>query len=440
METKIPGPNFRESVKYLFRIFNEERSYVYQELAQKYGDVVTLKLPVKIVFLFNPKDIGIILMGNHLKVRKSKSYKYFFPLIGKGLVTAEGLAWKKQRSFASPHFSKKSTDTKLPLMVNKTKELVSRISSEIDKGSSEFDTLELLGNHTFSIITQALFDFSAGENEKKIQKHAIKLEQTLVKRIFSLIKLPTYIPTAKNKEYNNGIEQLNNAVYSIIDSQLESKSNSFLGSLIRSDFSKKIIRDEIVTYLIAGYETTNLAINWTLILLCQNPDKLHRLTEEIQRVMSNDELTIEKVNKLEYLKSVINEAMRIYPPVPFLSRESVEDIELSNKYVLKKDSIIICSQFVTHRDARYWPNPLEFKPDRFKDEKLIEKFTFFPFAEGPRKCIGAGFSKQEIICFFAYFIKDFEFSLADSDKIDHFSSITLKPDRKIALKIKKRIT
>ncbi len=423
----IPAPGFFKSLKYLYRMLNEDRSYVYKELAEHYGGIVTLKLPLKIVFIFSPQYIETVLKGNVLKFRKSRSYKHFFPLIGQGLVTAEGKAWQKQRKLASSYFSSNKVGEKFPLMTERTEGLIDDLNSKIDRSEKSLNTMKYLSDYTYDIITQSLFNFKKSTNEQVIKDNYQEVEKHLIRRIFSIFKLPLSINTKQNKQTNLRLSKLNQAVYNIINENLNSSSssNSFLGGLLKSSFSKKIIRDEIVTYLLAGHETTNISITWTLALLAKNPRVLEKVRSEIEKVVGNEKLDLNHLNQLTYLKATIDESMRVFPPVPFLSREATEDVPMGNEFLIKKNSIIICSQFVTHRDKNLWNNPEDFHPERFL--KSYTPYSFFPFAEGPRKCIGMEFSIQEIKCFFVYFLRNFNFSLSDEQGLDHISGITLRP-------------
>jgi cytochrome P450 len=188
------------------------------------------------------------------------------------------------------------------------------------------------------------------------------------------------------------------------------------------------LRDEVMTFFLAGHETTALALTWTWYLLAQHPEIESRVIDELKEVLNGRSPTIADLQRLRYTEMVVKESMRLYPPAWLLSREAKRDFEVYG-YSIRKGAQVLMSQWVMHRDARYFDRPEEFRPERWADEhtKSLPRFAYFPFGGGPRVCIGTSYAMMEAILILATTAQRFHLTLALDQKVTPLPSITLRP-------------
>jgi cytochrome P450 len=204
-------------------------------------------------------------------------------------------------------------------------------------------------------------------------------------------------------------------------------------------FSAQQVRDESITMLVAGHETTALALSYSCYLLAQHPEIQERLAEELQAVLNGRIPTLEDLSSLTYTDAVIQESMRLYPPAWLIGREALEDCTIGG-YQINKGEQVILPQWVVHRDPRWYEDPLAFQPERWLDglEKSIPKFAYFPFGGGPRICIGNHFSLMEMKLALAILFQRFTVSSCEEHALEVFPFITLRPQNGVYVRIKRR--
>ena len=199
------------------------------------------------------------------------------------------------------------------------------------------------------------------------------------------------------------------------------------------------LRDEAMTLYLAGHETTALTLAWTWYALAQNPRVEEKLVAEWSAVLGGRAPTVEDLPRLAYTEHVITETMRLYPPVYIIGREPVEDRELGG-YRVRRGTTVFMSQWVTHRDGRFYDAPLEFKPERWADglAKRLPKYAYYPFGGGPRVCIGNGFAMMEAVLLLATVGQQYRFTLEAEPAVTFDLGITLLPERGIPAVLRRR--
>ena len=203
--------------------------------------------------------------------------------------------------------------------------------------------------------------------------------------------------------------------------------------------SDRQLRDEAMTLYLAGHETTALTLSWAWYLLAQNPEVEERLVAEWASVLGGRAPTVDDLPRLVFTENVILEAMRIYPPVYLIGREALEDRPLG-EFVVRRGTTIFLSQWVMHRDNRYYEEPLRFQPDRWADglAKRLPKYAYFPFGGGPRVCIGNNFALMEAALLLATIGQRFRFTLEPEPAVDFTVGITLMPENGIPAVVRRR--
>jgi cytochrome P450 len=199
------------------------------------------------------------------------------------------------------------------------------------------------------------------------------------------------------------------------------------------------LRDEVMTFLLAGHETTALTLSWTWHLLGQHPEVEHRLHEELDCVLGGRTPDFSGLPKLPYTERIIKEVMRLYPPAWSVARTVIQDFEVGG-YRIPAGANVVMSQWIMHRDPRYFPDPEKFDPDRWLPERArdLPRFAYFPFGGGPRQCIGASFAMMEAVVLLAAIAQQVCFRAIPGQMVTPIPSFTLRPKHGIQMKIKSR--
>ncbi len=454
----IPGPQglgiFSCIKGLLTDNWNEQK-----RMHQRFGDIVLVKYPQKRVFVYHPDYIHYILKENSKNYGKGKAFEPLKFLLGNGLVTSEGDIWKNSRRIIGNEFNSKAIIKFSELMIKDTNKL---IQSWKDLSKDQTEAVEVDVNKemmalTFNIIGDSLFGSLLGEKSHIIQNNLGTATDIIIKRVMTGINTPSILPTPANlklSKINNSFEKI---VYEImekdtlIEEQLKKNiksqevPNNVLFKLIKANKSEgkkalsiQQIRDEIMTLMLAGHETTSNLLTWTLYLLSQSPEKEKILYKELSS-FEKEILSYDDLGQAPYLNAVILESMRMLPPVPLTSRETIEEDQVGG-YIIPPKTTIFMSQMITQNDARFFKNPDTFLPERFlnKDPYKENPGAYFPFVLGPRRCVGEDFSLVESKIILSGLIKNFSFSLKENFRPKPVPSITLQTKNGMPMYIKFR--
>ncbi len=250
----------------------------------------------------------------------------------------------------------------------------------------------------------------------------------------ALLKLSAWVPTPRNLAMNRAVKQIDELLYRIITKRRASEPrDDLLGTLLAAQddegarMSDEQLRDEAITLSLAGHETTALALAHTLYLLSKHPDVERRLHAEIASVLGGRLPTAADVRALPYTECVLKETMRLYPPAWTTGREVAEEVEIGG-YVIPKGAQILASQWVVHRDPRWFPNPEGFDPDRWAPDRArdLPRFAYFPFGGGPRVCIGNHFAMMEATLILAILVQRFRIELHPGQRLALRPTATLR--------------
>jgi cytochrome P450 len=259
---------------------------------------------------------------------------------------------------------------------------------------------------------------------------------------------PIVIPTPANRRGGKAIAKLDRIVTRIIDNRRRSgeERNDLLAMLLaardaetNAAMDDRQLRDEMVTFLVAGHETTAVALSWTWYLLSQNPDAERRLHAEVDEVLGDRLPTVDDLKDLPYTRMVLEESMRLYPPVWATSREPYEDDEVGGVR-LPAGTTVTLSQYVTHRDPAFWPEPERFDPERFNPERSAERpeYAYFPFGGGPRRCVGQQFAMMEGQIALAMISRRLRLRLVPGHPVEPDPILTLRPRHGVAVTLQSR--
>ncbi|MGH7567241.1 MAG: cytochrome P450, partial [Gemmatimonadota bacterium] len=268
--------------------------------------------------------------------------------------------------------------------------------------------------------------------------------EEIARRIRRPVLVPDWVPTGGNRRYRRAVERMNRLVYGMIAEHRDGRDRGDLLSAlmqVRDDeghaMSEKQLRDETITMLLAGHETTALALTWTLYLLSQHPEVAARLETEVDRLNGRPP-DIADLPRLAYTERVVRESMRLYPPAYSFGREALADDEILGWPVAAGTTLFVFP-WVLHRDARFYPDPLRFDPDRWTDdfEQTLPRLAYLPFGSGPRMCIGREFARMELVLIVAAIAQRFRLEWGAERPVP-MASITLRPTGGLRAVVRRR--
>jgi cytochrome P450 len=409
--------------------------------AQDFGDIVPLRLGLTSACLLTNPDYIEQVLTDRQQFIKSPGFRVLKTLLGEGLLTNEGDSWLRQRRLAQPVFHQKKISGYGAVMVDYTQRM---LESWQDGETRDIhaDMMRL----TLSIVMKTIFNSDVDDGEAQTVAHALDVAMNWFESKRSQGYLVwEWFPRPENIHYRQAIAQMDETIYSIIQQRRDSKED--LGDLLsmlmnardeedNGQMSDKQLRDELATLMLAGHETTANALSWTWMLLSQHPEVRTKLQEELSQVLGGRLPGIADIPQLPYTERVVKESMRLYPPVSIFGREAVSDAQISD-VAIPKGCIILISQWVMHRNPRYFDNPEAFEPDRWEDdlEKKLPRGVYIPFGDGPRVCIGKGFALMEAVLLLATISQHFQIDLVPDAPIVPQPSITLRPEQGISVKI-----
>jgi cytochrome P450 len=402
------------------------------ETARTYGDLSSFRFGPKRLFLATHPDlIEQVLVTDAKHYIKHFGARMYKPVLGNGLVTSEGDFWLRQRKLSQPAFLKSRVHGYAPMMGELTRQMLAkwRPGERVDV-HFEFSGL------TSAIALKTLFGL---EDDKDREPFVAALRAAffnLSAKFRSLVRVPLWVPTARNIRLKRAIAHLNRVVdgYIAQGRARTTPGDDLLSRLVNATdddgtkMTDRQLRDEAMTLYLAGHETTALTLSWSWVLLARHPKVEEKLLAEWSRVLGGRSPTPDDLPNLPYTDAVISEAMRVYPPVYLIGREATRDLELGG-YRVKSGTTIFMSQWVSHRDPRWFPDPEEFRPERWEDglAKRLPKYAYYPFGGGPRVCIGNTFALMEAAILLATVGQRYRFTLSDDAVIATNPEITLLP-------------
>jgi cytochrome P450 len=408
------------------------------DCARKFGDIVPLRFECGELFclLSNPDLITDVLKERLLFV-KAQDLRILRGLLGNGLFVSEGDFWQRQRRLTQPVFHQQRIDSYGAVMVDYTQRMLQTWHE--NKVLNVHDEMMRL---TLNIVMKTIFNLDVSDRDAGNVARALDEAMNWFD-----IQQQDADSTSADRRYHDAIALLDETIYATIDRRRTSGSegDDLLGMLMQvqdaddgSRMSDKQLRDEVATLMLAGHETTANTLSWTWMLLAQHPRVREKLTQELKTVLDGRAPAIADLPQLPYTHSVIKEAMRLYPPVTDVSRETTRDCEIGG-YSIPKGCTLIMSQWVMHRDPRYFADPESFAPDRWENdlEKQLPRGVYFPFGDGARVCIGKSFALMEAVLILATIAQRFHLELESDNAIALQPSITLRPKHGIQVVLKK---
>ena len=417
---------------------------LFTEVAEQ-GDVVSLKFAHQRYFLVNDVEtVHHVLVDNNRNYTKSPNYKGLKLVLGEGLVTSEGEFWRRQRKLSQPAFHRDRVASFCATMVEETDAMLSkwdeRVGDVIDV-HAEMMTL------TLRIVARTLFSTAVGAEADAIGEALGVALHHANDYAEAVIKPPQWIPSPKNIRFKRSMKTLDALVFRIIDSRRRGENadaQDLLALLMAATedgrgMTNEQLRDEVMTLVMAGHETTANALAWTFYLLSKDPEVERRLARDVSAAVGDRAPGAEDAPKLKYASLVVNESMRIFPPVWAFERQAIEN-DVVGGFEVPAKSMVAISPFLLHRHRRYWDNPEGFDPERFSPQNSEgrPKLAYLPFGGGPRQCIGMGFALIEAQMVLARIVQKFRLELASSARVDPEPVVTLRPRGGLKMRLRRQ--
>ncbi|MGB8681512.1 MAG: cytochrome P450 [Candidatus Binatus sp.] len=428
----VPGPRGPLSG---FRIVRKPIEHTSVDF-KRYGDVVGYRIGTMRIFLVvHPDGVKHVLQENHRNYVKSPDYKILKRVLGEGLLTSENPLWLSQRRLMTPMFHRQRIAEFGATMVDSTLKMLDKWSSLAGEGAT-FDVCNEMMQLTLEIVARVLFKVEiAGELAHEIGHDVTVTNERLGQ--FDLGTLLPWLPTRRNREFRRAIRSFDALIAGMIaDHRRHGEDRGDMLSLLLAArdedtgeaMSDKQVRDEALTLIAAGHETTANALAWTWYLLSQNPAVEQKLHAELAAVLGGRAPTVADLPNLRYTSMVIDESMRLYPPAWSIGRSPLADDEVLGFSVPKGASVML-SQWLTHRHPDFWENPERFDPDRFSPERSANRprYAYFPFGGGPRLCIGNTFALTEANLILAAIAQKFRLRMVPGHPVELQPLVTLRP-------------
>jgi cytochrome P450 len=441
--TRPPGPKNRGIIGN-FPLGTQDPLGLYMQWARQYGDIIYYRAFFRhVYFLNNPDFIERVLVTNSRNFIKGEALQFNRRIFGNGLLTNEGDAWLKQRHLIQPAFRRDRIESYGNTMVAYTERMVAPWhNGEVRDIHRDMMRLGL------EVVAKALFNVEIASERNTIAEALNTFMELGSRGRLLLPPILRLLPTADNRRYQRAARQLDDVVYGLIRlrrSNDHTGDDLLYGLLHTQDesgrgMSDKQLRDEVMTLLLAGHETTAVSLSWTWYLLAQYPEVEEKLWSELRQVLNGRKPTAQDLSKLPYTGRVVKEAMRLYPPAWAIVRKSLQHCEIGG-YQVPAGSTVMMNQWVMHRDPRYYDQPERFHPDRWLDEraKAIPKFAYFPFGGGPRTCIGASFAAMEGVLVLATIAQKYQLRVAPDWPVEPLPTMTLRPKQGIKVVLTRRI-
>jgi cytochrome P450 len=420
---------------------------VFLDAARRFGDVAYLKIASRRGYLItNPRDVRHVLQDNARNYHKSPLYNKLRISLGNGLVTSEDDFWLRQRRIAQPAFQRQRIAALGAVMAEAARETASRWDSLADAGRP-VDVAEEMMRLTRTVVLRALLGADLGPFAGKVDDAWTIMNEHIGKSFWSL-GLTDNLPTPKNRRFQAARAVLQGAVdYLIAERRRYPSDGADLLSMLISardeetgeGMTDQQLRVEVTTFLLAGQETTSLALTWTWYLLSQHPGAQQRLEAELDTALNGRPPEYADLTLMPYTRMVIDEALRLYPPAWGFSRQALADDELGG-FRLPRGWLAFVIPYVLHRLPAYWEDPERFDPERFSPERSADrpKFVYIPFGAGPRQCIGNHFALLEAHLVVATLAQRFRLRLVPEHPVEPWPLITLRPRFGMSMVIERR--
>lgn len=433
--TEIPGPR---GVPFLGNTHQWVRDpcAFHERCAGRYGSVVNYEIiGWDAYMLTDPAHIKTILEDRDRFPKHEASNTQLKKTLGDGLLTSEGPLWKRQREAIQPAFYMDQIREYAEIMVQRTTEMMAGWED-----GAIIDVKREIRRCTLEIIVEAMFgediDLAARGMYDAVESMQAPLQPQNQPITFLV---PEWAPIPYLRRAQRALDHFETQIYDILQQRRQSDTNreDLLSMLLaaETEMSDEQIRDEMLTFLFAGHETTALTLGYSLDLLTRNHNSEARLHEELDEVCDGAP-TIEDCIAFEYTETIVKEALRLYPPAHEIRREPTDSVTIDG-YDIPAGSLLVLPTWVFHRDEQFWDRPETFRPERWLESANRPAYAYFPFGGGPRRCIGQQFAMTEAQLVLATIAREWTFE-REYDDLDLSAAVTLQPKGTMEMRPQRR--
>lgn len=386
--------------------------------------------------LMEPTAIREILLDRVGDYPKSDVTKNLLkPAIGESLFIAEGAHWRWQRRAAAPVFTHRNMMNLAPIMTSAAERSAQRIT---DAGPRGINMLDEMVTTTFDIIADVTF--SGGDTFDRDGVHnAIDdyIAEAGKISLFDILGAPDWVPRPGRIRSGKALKEMKSMADKAIDERAARGHEGVPDLLdlllagVDPETKRKMntaeLRDNLLTFIVAGHETTALTLSWSMYLMAFDQDAQARAREEARSVLQGRAATGDDVANLPFIRQIIDEALRLYPPAGIISRTAMKKDTLCDREILPGDTVMV-PIYALHRNELLWDEPNSFKPERFADRKSVARYAYLPFGDGPRICIGASFALQEAVIILATLLPKFKFAPIEGRDPEPVMILTVRPE------------
>lgn len=397
-------------------------------------DIVRFRMGHMALFLvIEPRYIRHILQEHQRNYVKGVSYQSLRLLLGNGLLTADGPGWQRQRRLIQPAFLKQTLVGKLDILAACVTRLLERLRDHA--GGPPFDLVPEMMRLAFDVVGRTVLGIDIAEEADDVEHVFAQSSHFVYERMQSIVKLPEWWPGAGMRRFRRLRRLLDRLVVRVIERHRRAGAGSqaLLAALMAArdpdtgqPMSDRQLRDELLTFIGAGYETTGDGLCWIFHLLSSEPAVQSRLEEEVDTAIGDRAPDGADLSRLTYAGQVIDESWRLYPPAWAFTRSAVE-ADVIDGHQIPKNAIVVISPYVNHRHPRFWTDPEHFDPDRFAPGRDIPNFAYFPFGGGPHMCVGKHLSLFEVKVALAMIVRRFRVRIVPGQTIRPDPGIALRP-------------
>jgi len=409
----------------------------------KHGDVVYLRFLGQPTYVLNlPEHIEHVLVTNQRNYVKDKLQRVLLEeFLGKGLLVSEGSFWQRQRRLIQPAFHRQRVAAYGQLMGEQAR----RLRAQWRHGDCRDISEDMMGL-TLAIVVRSLFGLELEDGAAAAVAPALDRVMSHFAKMQALV-VPSWVPTPENLGYRAAVRRLYHTVDEIVRRRREAGGDT--GDLISmllqardehgNPMSDQQVRDEAITLMLAGHETTAITLSFCWELLSRHPEAEAALHRELDSVLGGREPTVEDLASLPFTEGVVKESLRLFPPAWSLSREAVEADEIAG-WPIPAGAMVWMNQWTVHRDRRFYREPLAFQPQRWVEglERYLPRYAFFPFGGGSRMCIGLSFAMMEARLVLATLAQRFRLERLTQGEVELLPTITLRPRHGMPMRLHAR--
>lgn len=431
-----PGPS-RVGTPLLLARMASDRLTVMTEAAATYGDAVRLPLGPKTLYFFNhPDHVRRVLTDNSANYHKGIGLVHARRALGNGLLTSEGELWRAQRKVIQPVFQARRVNRQAEAIGEEAVLLADRL--RLSAGAGPVDIRQEMTGLTLGVLGRSLLDADLGAYESIGEAFEIVQDQAIFE-MMSLSSVPTWVPLPLQLKFRRARAELDRIVAALVVEReqhpaADGTRDDVLSRLIDATADERDpavrqdrMRDELITLLLAGHDTTASTLSWALYLLDRHPEVGDRVRAEVDEVLGDRLPTFEDVHRLTYTSMVLQEVMRLYPAVWLLPRKALAEDEIGGYRVPAGADVVLCP-YTLHRHPDFWEDPDRFDPERFAQGRAAgrHRYSYVPFGAGPRVCVGSSLGMLEATVVLAVLLRRLRLSIPPGHRVQAEPMLTLR--------------